>query len=476
MVFEPSRVSSFFGRGQWGVTAIAAVVLLALSFVFGGASREHAVRLALVEIAALPLLVLGLQHVWRDKTWREHRLAFGILAGLAAIPLIQLIPLPPGIWTALPGRDQLVLALSLAEIAPSWAPLSLAPDLTWRAFLALLPPLAMFLAVLFVPQTIKRGLVWFYLGAATCAVCLGMLQLASGGTTYYPWATTAAGNMVGFFANRNHLGTLLLTTLPFAATLAGSALRRKSRRDQAMLWLGALYVGLIIVALGVIRSRAGLILAGPALTGAFLAAWVAAGRGRPGPGILALAGAAGAAIIVVSAFALGPIMARFDTTGAAEGRYELWPTTIEAANTYLPLGSGLGSFNAVFRSVEPLERLDPTYSNQAHNEYLEIWLETGWLGIALIVVFLVWWGRRSWACWRAPSSREHDLQRAASVAILVMLLHSVADYPLRTEAMAVIFALCAALLEGAGFTARTPEGTRSGRSGRSAAQAPQRAP
>src|SRR5690606_11419873 len=105
---------------------------------------------------------------------------------------------------------------------------------------------------------------------------------------------------------------------------------------------------------------------------------------------------------------------------------------------------------AVFRSVEPLEQLDPTFFNHAHNEYLETWLEAGWPGAILIVAFLVWYGRRSWGAWRAGPSRERDLQRAASIGLLAMLAHSAVDYPLRTATLACLFALCAAVLEKAG--------------------------
>ncbi len=104
----------------------------------------------------------------------------------------------------------------------------------------------------------------------------------------------------------------------------------------------------------------------------------------------------------------------------------------------------------MFRSVEPLEKLDATFFNHAHNEYLETWLEAGWPGAALILAFLVWYGRRLWAAWKAGPSRERDLQRAASIALLAMLVHSAVDYPLRTATLAVLFALCAAILEKAG--------------------------
>ncbi len=436
-------------KGQWDAVAIAAAILLALSFVFGGASREHALRLAVVELAALPLLVMSAERLIRSGLWREHRFALALMSGVAAIPLIQLIPLPPAIWTALPGRAEMVLALQLAGLQPGWSPLSVTPDLTWQSVLALLPPAAMFLAVLSSSQAQTARMIGLYLAAAVIAVVLGAAQLASGGERLYPWETTGVGSVTGFFANRNHLATLLLACLPFAAVFGAAVLRR--RNDERLpLWFGALFMGLVVVGLAAIRSRAGVILFGPVAIASLLAAWIAAGRGRPGPGLLALTGGVAAAICAVAILALPPILARFDVQSAPEGRFEGWPIVAEASQTWLPLGSGIGSFDAVFRSVEPLEQLDPTFFNHAHNEYLETWLEAGWLGAALIIAFLIWYGRRLWSAWKAGPSRERDLQRAASIALLAMLAHSGVDYPLRTATLAVLFALCAAILEKAG--------------------------
>lgn len=437
-------------KGQWDPVAIAAVVLLALSFVFGGASREHALRLAVVELAALPLLVIGAGRLLRSGLWREHRFALILLGGLAAIPLIQLIPLPPFIWTALPGRAEMVTALDLAGLQPGWSPLTVTPDLTWQSVLAILPPAALFLAVLSAPQAFAARLVWLYLAFAVIGVLLGAAQLASGGERLYPWETTGAGSVVGFFANRNHLATLLLSTLPFAAVFGAATLRRRTDDRRMALWFGALFMGLVVIGLAAIRSRAGVILFGPVVIASLLAAWIAAGRGRPKPALLALAGGVAAAVGVVAVLALPPILARFDVQSAPEGRFEGWPIVAEASQSWLPLGSGVGSFDAVFRSVEPVEQLDPTFFNHAHNEYLETWLEAGWPGAILIIAFLVWYGPRLWSAWKASPSRERDLQRAASIGLLVMLAHSAVDYPLRTATLAVLFALCAAILERAG--------------------------
>lgn len=435
-------------KGQWDVVAIASAVLLVFSFLLGGASREHALRLALVELAALPLLVLAGNRLIQSEKWRDHRFALWLLAAVVAIPLVQLIPLPPQVWTGLPGRDQMVLALELAGLEPGWAPLSVSPDQTWRSALALVPPVAFFLSMLSLSQVQREGMARLCIAAAVAGILLGIAQLASGGDSLYLWSWTRAGSVNGFFANRNHLASSLLVALPFALTFGAATLRRRDQRTSA-LWFGALFAGLVIVALAAIRSRAGITLLAPIMIASLMAAWIAAGRGRPGPGLLVLVGSMGVALTAVAVLALPPILARFDTQGAPEVRFERWPLVAETAQTYLPLGSGIGSFDAVYRSVEPLAQLDGTFFNQAHNDYLETWLEAGWPGIGVILAFLVWYGRRSWSAWKALPSREGDLQRAASVGVGVLLLHSIGDYPLRTTALVVVFAMCCGLLEWA---------------------------
>ena len=432
-------------KGQWDFVAIAAIVLLAFSFAFGGASHSHALRLALIELASLPVLVLAARRLIADDLWRQHQFALGLLAAVVAIPLVQLIPLPPPVWTNLPGRDQMVLALELAGLEPGWAPLSVTPDKTLRAALSLAPSAAFFLAMLSLAQTQRERLAQFCVAAAVAGILLGAAQLV-GGERLYLWDWVQAGQVRGFFANRNHLASSILIALPFAVIFGAATLRRRDHRTSA-LWFSALFVGLAVVALAAIRSRAGITLFAPVMLISLMAAWIAAGRGRPGKGLLAMAGAIGAALTAVAVLALPPVLARFDTEGAPEVRLERWPLVAETAQTYLPLGSGIGSFDAVYRSVEPLEELDGSFFNQAHNDYLETWLEAGWLGIGVILAFLIWYARRCWAAWKSPPSREGDLQRAASIGIGILLLHSAGDYPLRTVTLAVVFAMCCGLLE-----------------------------
>jgi O-antigen ligase len=432
---------------RWDSVEISMAILLVFAIVLGGASQQNAIFVAIVEMASLPLLVFaGGRLMGTTSALYIHRQALLLLCAVCATPLLQLIPLPPQIWQALPGRELMTLGLQLSGASPGWSPHSVAPDLTRSSALALLPPVAIFLAALVVPGRFQAKLLSGLLLAATAFVIIGTVQLVSGSDQFHPYRTTDSGQLTGLFANRNHLATLILITLPFAAVKAGTADREGGGGATRLVrWGSVTYVFAAMVALGVIGSRAGVVLALPAVGMGLVIAWAASGRGTPNK---ALAGAALAVVAggtTFAAVALGPLMARFDVV--PEGRFDGWRTVVAAAQQFLPLGSGIGSFDTVYRSVEPVERLTPLFLNHAHNEYLELWLEAGWIGVVLIIAFISWWGRRSWQAWADGLSPNRHNQRAASAAILILMLHSTVDYPLRTLALATVCALLAGLLE-----------------------------
>jgi O-antigen ligase len=84
------------------------------------------------------------------------------------------------------------------------------------------------------------------------------------------------------------------------------------------------------------------------------------------------------------------------------------------------------------------------YVIHAHNDYAELALETGLPGILLIIAILAWWGRAAWHAW--IYSDRGPYARAASIGSAAILVHSVVDFPLRTAAIAAVFAMCLALL------------------------------
>ncbi|HEX6860397.1 MAG TPA: O-antigen ligase family protein [Caulobacteraceae bacterium] len=428
--------------------------LLAAALVIGGASRENLIQVSVLELASLPLLGMAALALTRQDAWKRLWPALAILAFVAAIPLLQLIPLPFETWAALPGRQTAARVLQLSGLGHGWRPFSLTPLETWRNWLALLPPAAVFLAVASLRDADRRTLTLLFPIAAAISLIVGVAQIV-GGSSLYLYETTNLGSGVGLFSNRNHQAALLLASLPFAALLMD--FRQRDRRKLALAFAAAGAIFLIeIIGLVVVRSRAGVLLLAPALLGSFLLVM------RQGESRTAMRGAAvlGGVILValaLSLFGSGPVLERFRESG--DGRMHIVPVVAEAAAANLPFGSGVGSFERVYASVEPISTMTNLFWNHAHNDYLEVWLEAGVLGAAAVLLFFAWWVVRAWAAWRGGPSLDRHLGRAASVASGVLLIHSTVDYPLRTLSLACLFAFCCALMIPAP-DARRPSGAR----------------
>jgi O-antigen ligase len=155
---------------------------------------------------------------------------------------------------------------------------------------------------------------------------------------------------------------------------------------------------------------------------------------------LALAGA-------VTAIYFAPISNNLTSTGArtdTASRYLSFHISSRAAADYMPLGSGIGTFPQIYPTYEDPAAVDRYYMNHVHGDYIELALETGIPGMVLVLVFLLWWMRRTISIWRADEPDHFAL--AATVASGVILAHSLVDYPLRTAAISAVFAACCALM------------------------------
>lgn len=427
--------------------------LLGVCLVFGGSSQGNPLPAAVNELAGLGGLTYA---AWR---WRSvgfpplARIGGAFLAALFAFHLIQLIPLPPGVWAALPGHAPLAGDLRQAGAADVWRPISLTPQQTWRSLLGLLPPAAVFLLAIDLSVGGLRRLSAVILAFALASVMLATLQLAGG--PYSPlrfYAITNADSGVGFFANRNHLASLLLVSMPLAAALAVDW-GREGRRGAMMRVASTLGIYLVLmVGVGVSLSRAGMLLLAPAVLTSLAIALAGRGSYRQQPAALLLVGASVVGLFLVGAFSLAAVAQRFHQEGATDIRFQAAPVIIQMAKAYGPIGIGFGAFETAYRAAEPVTLLLPNYLNHAHDDYLELWLEGGLMGLAFALGFVAWWAWGSLNAWRAVWRKRAGgfppsvLPAAASASIGLLLLHSGVDYPVRTTALACVLAFCCAVL------------------------------
>jgi O-antigen ligase len=119
-------------------------------------------------------------------------------------------------------------------------------------------------------------------------------------------------------------------------------------------------------------------------------------------------------------------------------------TSAKALRDFMPWGSGLGTFSKVYHFYEDPARVANVYVIHAHNDYVELALETGVPGMLLMIAALAWWARASWRGWRYVEAGPYA--KAASIASAAILAHSIVDFPLRTAAVSAVFAICLALL------------------------------
>lgn len=425
---------------------IAAVFLVAC-MIFGGASAAAFVANARLQILAAIILLLLLFAGGEPPPPRLARLLRWTVCLLLAFAAIQLVPLPPSVWTTLPGHAPAIEAFAAVGLPLPWLPLSLTPDRTVGSLLAFLPPLAMLFLV--APPSVGNRPLWpaLIVAIALVQIVLGVAQMAGGRQSpLYFYDFTNWGRTVGLFANRNHHATFLLMSLPFAAMLAMLAMRRPAPQHEK--WAkAAMLASLFAVIAGAILvngSKAGILLL-PLLL-ALCACQIRMDlTGRTPKLWLALTAAAllaGTAIAGASGLIAQEQLSDGDPSSRTS-RAVLWQQSWSLAAANLPAGSGLGSFVPVYHlSEDPLER-PSTYVNHAHNDYLEWLLETGVIGLLLLAGFLTWFALRSWSAWRDPAASP---ARAASIAIVALLVHSAVDYPIRTAAIAVLFALCCVLL------------------------------
>ena len=419
-----------------------------------------------VELAALLALVAA---VWTNirRNGAPEKLDWPLAIMLLIMPLvalIQLVPLPPAIWQSLPNRGIESAALALVGAAHNWMPISVSPARTLSALLSFIPPLVVAILVARLPI---RGrtyllLVLGVLGVISAAV--GTVQLASGSADllrFYHY--THERYATGFQASRNAQGDILVLCA-MAVITAAVILRRAGNRALTTPIVGA-GLAVMLISLLLTGSRAGIALSGVAVV---LAVLLIAPRMR-------LLGARALGILLVGALALGTVgfvtahdnsrlqrtFGRFSMDDGSRGK--IWEDSVYAIHQTWPVGTGIGSFQTTFPAAERLEYVRDTFANRAHNDYLELIMETGIAGVLFLIAAIVFLAVRVFELLR----RQRDPEIVAQVmfvcaAAAVILLHSVVDYPLRSMSTACIAGLCAGLLARARSGVRRADADRIG--------------
>src|SRR5450830_145079 len=97
--------------------SFATAIFFLLALVLGGGTQQGFWSDTIIQLASLALLGVVLLS---PNLMQVPRGPVILLCLLVALPVAQIIPLPPTLWTALPGREEVARAYSAASISLPW--------------------------------------------------------------------------------------------------------------------------------------------------------------------------------------------------------------------------------------------------------------------------------------------------------------------------------------------------------------------
>ncbi len=421
------------------------VLLIAGAFLGGSSLQKLDGHLTLQFCASLALMV-GVVADRPVPVGRAVATALAILLVWIGYATLQLVPLPAELMPGSP-RQVVFRAWSFLGNSQTRLGISLSPSETIGAILASLPPLAVFILLATARwQTTTQPACWLLTILGATSSLLGLGQLFSGPDSPL-YRFPGSGTPLGVFSNPNHQASFLIIVLPIALALLIEHRRNMRSGDGEfglLLAAAALVVALVV---GVITAGSG---AGYILFAAvtpLCALLFLSPKSTQSRALLPVIFFCVAIFAVLGSLS-SPLLPEF-TWASQDGetaRPAVWSKSLSIASEHFPYGTGLGSFPYVYPLYESPENVSASYVNAAHNEYVHVYLEMGLPGLIVILAALVLWCLLSIRVWTARIDGEIRLRRAASIALLVVILHSLIDYPLRAPFYAMVAAMCLAVL------------------------------
>jgi O-antigen ligase/tetratricopeptide (TPR) repeat protein len=464
-------------------------VIFIVPFMMGG--RHPLGQLILVALTVVIALAWAVRQCLRPRpVWRPSW-ALALLSAGAILIVLQMIPLTQSMmeWFA-PRHGNILPLWNAGQSGPAslgpWTFLSFTPAETQASLVLFLAyGLLFFVTVqrIKIIQDVERLLRWCAI-SVVCMAVFGLVQYLAGNGKFFwfhsdPFASTSDGAK-GSFTNRNHFAH-------FLALGAGPLIwwllhfyRRNQSRIQNLVQIstrgsrsGELETYLLGLALAVVLFAGLMSLSRGGIAALFLAAvvstaicfWASASKG----GFLGIMLASCVLIgVALSVFGLDRVNSRLETlTSDAStqkdrfgGRLEIWSAAAKAIPDCNLLGFGAGSFREVFPMYVDTPLTENIEVTHAENSYLHDLLETGVIGLGLVLA-----GIALWSYWCAAGCKGDARIKVCAGAIAGSLaagtFQALVDfvwYVPACMAIMAIFAACALRLSQ--FAAANPKKAR----------------
>ncbi|WP_438727194.1 O-antigen ligase family protein [Parasphingorhabdus sp. DH2-15] len=424
---------------------IAICFFFIVAALFGGGGSRFPLQEMLVYLSAIPGLFFIFSAANSPLRAQHLRRANWFIAALLLWVIVQLLPLPPAIWHILPGRTLLAEAAGLLGQNGDWRPISIDPEKTLASALYLIVPITAFWAISILSYDNQLRVIGCLIIVAVLHILVSIGQSLSGGESYYMYQTTHKGLPIGVFANRNHTALFMLLCMILLPALISNRLNIAPIFKQATYWGLAL---VFIIAIVATSSRAVTVLTFGILC--FMALInIPTHHQRKGLWAIAFIAVSLLTLLLLAWWSnnLGNLQSLGERFGQEDDyRYEFWPETLKVMAHYFPIGSGIGTFDQAFRSQESLDIVGTHFVNHAHNDYIEIIIENGVIGLLILAAMFIGLCRSAFDVVKHYYQQKLlDLPILAVMGLLVIALHSLVDYPLRSLALAAVGGACAAI-------------------------------
>ncbi|MFV3561654.1 hypothetical protein ACNJFJ_21115, partial [Mycobacterium tuberculosis] len=181
------------------------VLLFGVLWFTGGSSRADVPGQIPVQLTSWTVLVIAI--ILAPRPARDTRDPFLLLAAIALVPLVQLIPLPPVLWQMLPGHAGLAEAARLTGQHQPWRPIAVIPGSTLNAAFSLATPAAILLLLGAFDEKARAWLPGLIVVLAVATSLVGLMQFS--GNRFDQPLIGYRYDVSGIFGNRNHFALFL---------------------------------------------------------------------------------------------------------------------------------------------------------------------------------------------------------------------------------------------------------------------------